>query len=313
MTFCVEVEHVSKAYNGKKAVDDLSFQIRRGEIFSLLGPNGAGKSTLIRMMTGLIQPDAGQIRMNGERVLPFKKEVKRYFSFLPETMSLYPNLTAGETLRFFSRLQKTPPAKWDEVLEVVGLSGFKDRKIGGFSKGMRQRLGLAVALLDEAPLLILDEPTSGLDPYWASRFKEIIRQKNREGTSVLFASHDLYEVESLADRIAILNEGKLYYLGSVDDLKSKHPAEIRIRVRFETSQDPAGLSREWGVPVTRKGDWFQLICRRDDKVRILRSLEKGGRTLADIRIHETTLEEIYRANSRGESGGTPGSRSYGGR
>ena len=121
---------------------------------------------------------------------------------------------------------------------------------------MRQRLGLAVALLDEAPLLILDEPTSGLDPYWASRFKEIIRQKNREGTSVLFASHDLYEVESLADRIAILNEGKLYYLGSVDDLKSKHPAEIRIRVRFETSQDPVGLSGSGGTPSPERGTDF---------------------------------------------------------
>lgn len=304
MTSCVTVEHVSKKYNGKKAVDDLSFEIKRGEIFSLLGPNGAGKSTLIRMMTGLIQPDAGQIRMNGEQVLPFKKEVKKHFSFLPETMSLYPNLTAGETLRFFSRLQRIPSTKCDEVLDIVGLSEFKDKKIGGFSKGMRQRLGLAVALLDDAPLLILDEPTSGLDPYWASRFKEIIRGKNREGTSVLFASHDLYEVESLADRIAILNEGKLYYLGSVDGLKSEHPTEIRIRVRFETPRDPARLSRELGVSVTRKGDWIQLICQRDDKVRILRSLEKGGRKLADIHIHETTLEEIYRAISGGESGGS---------
>lgn len=184
MTSWVVVDHVSKAYNGKKAVDDLSFHIDRGEIFALLGPNGAGKSTLIRMMTGLIQPDAGQIRMNGERVLPFKKEVKKYFSFLPETMSLYPNLTAGETLHFFSRLQRISRNRCDEVLDVVGLLEFKDKKIGGFSKGMRQRLGLAVALLDKAPLLILDEPTSGLDPYWASRFKEIIRRKKRKGTSI---------------------------------------------------------------------------------------------------------------------------------
>src|SRR5690606_25800529 len=313
VTSWVVVDHVSKAYNGKKAVDDLSFHIDRGEIFALLGPNGAGKSTLIRMMTGLIQPDAGQIRMNGERVLPFKKEVKKYFSFLPETMSLYPNLTAGETLHFFSRLQRISRNRCDEVLDVVGLLEVKDKKIGGFSKGMRQRLGLAVALLDKAPLLILDEPTSGLDPYWASRFKEIIRRKKRKGTSIFFASHDLYEVESLADRIAILNEGKLYYLGTVDDLKSKHPTEIRIQVRFEIPQDPDGLARELGVATFRRGDWIQLICRRDDKVRILRSLEKGGRTLADIGIHETTLEEIYRAISRGESGGTPGSRSYGGR
>ncbi|MFS8610611.1 MAG: ABC transporter ATP-binding protein [Planifilum fulgidum] len=301
MTSWVVVDHVSKAYNGKKAVDDLSFHIDRGEIFALLGPNGAGKSTLIRMMTGLIQPDAGQIRMNGERVLPFKKEVKRYFSFLPETMSLYPNLTAGETLHFFSRLQRISRNRCDEVLDVVGLLEVKDKKIGGFSKGMRQRLGLAVALLDKAPLLILDEPTSGLDPYWASRFKEIIRRKKRKGTSIFFASHDLYEVESLADRIAILNEGKLYYLGTVDDLKSKHPTEIRIQVRFEIPQDPDGLARELGVATFRRGDWIQLICRRDDKVRILRSLEKGGRKLADLHIHETTLEEIYRAIS----GGTP--------
>jgi heme ABC exporter ATP-binding subunit CcmA len=297
VTSCVVVEHVSKKYNGKKAVNDLSFEIKRGEIFSLLGPNGAGKSTLIRMMTGLIQPDSGQIRMNGEQVLPFKKEVKRYFSFLPETMSLYPNLTAGETLRFFSRLQRIPRNRCEEVLDVVGLLGFKDKKIGGFSKGMRQRLGLAVALLDEAPLLILDEPTSGLDPYWSSRFKEIIRRKKREGISVLFASHDLYEVESLADRIAILNEGKLYYLGTLDGLKARHPTEIRIRVRFEVPQDPDGLSRELGVAVNRMGDWAELICRREEKVRILRSLEKGGRKLADLHIHETTLEEIYRTIS----------------
>ena len=199
-------------------------------------------------------------------------------------------------MRFFSRLQKISRPNGMKYWSC-GLFGVQGSKIGGFSKVMRQRLGLAVALLDKAPLFIFDEHTSGFDTYWESRLKEIIRRKKREGTSVFFASHDLYEVESLADRIAILNEGKLYYLGSVDDLKSKHPAEIRIRVRFETSQDPAGLSREWGVPVTRKGDWFQLICRRDDKVRILRSLEKGGRTLADIRIHETTLEEIYRAIS----------------
>ncbi|HHW37697.1 MAG TPA: ABC transporter ATP-binding protein [Bacillales bacterium] len=288
----VSMTNVKKIYGKKEVVKNINLTINQGEIFALLGHNGAGKSTLIKMLTGLIQNSSGQISINGIDVAPFQKEAKQQFSYLPEIMALYPHLTAKETLHFFAELQNIQEKNEDEVLEVVGLSEYKHQKVGDFSKGMTQRIGFAIALLPKSPLLILDEPTSGLDPFWAIQFKNVIKHLNQEGTTIIFASHILSEVEDLADRVGIMSDGELVALGCIQDLKRNVKDEVKIKVSFKGFQDEAELTRKLNYHIEAKKDSYILSCRYDEKLAALKALS-AFENIKDIEIKEITLEDIY--------------------
>ncbi|MEC1773327.1 ABC transporter ATP-binding protein, partial [Schinkia azotoformans] len=235
---------------------------------------------------------SGQISINGIDVAPFQKNAKQQFSYLPEIMALYPHLTAKETLHFFAELQKISEKNEDEVLEIVGLSDYKNQKVGDFSKGMTQRIGFAIALLPKSPLLILDEPTSGLDPFWAIQFKKVIKHLNEEGTTIVFASHILSEVEDLADRVGIMSDGELVALGNIQDLKRNAKDEVKIKVSFKGIQDAAELTNKLSYPIEVQKDSYIVSCKYDEKLAVLKTLQ-SFENIKDIEMKEVTLEDIY--------------------
>ena len=288
----VTITNVNKIYGKKEVVKNISIDINQGEIFTLLGHNGAGKSTLIKMLTGLIPKSSGIININGINVAPFQKKAKQQFSYLPEIMSLYPHLTAKETLHFFAELQNISEKNEDEVLEIVGLSDYKNLKVGDFSKGMTQRIGFAIALLPKSPLLILDEPTSGLDPFWAIQFKKVIKHLNEEGTTIIFASHILSEVEDLADRVGIMSDGELVALGSIQELKRNAKDNVKIKISFSEMQDLSILASKLRYPIEAQKGAYSLTCNYEKKIEALKALQMFE-NIKDIEIKEITLEDIY--------------------
>jgi len=207
-----------------RAVDGVTFEINRGEVFGLLGPNGSGKSTTIKVLLGLLRPTKGRVAVFG--LPPSDVETKKRIGYLPEESFLYPFLNARETLDYYAKLfeidHRTRERRIDELLDMVGLKSAQFRQVREYSKGMQRRIGLAQALINDPELLILDEPTSGLDPLGRMKVREIIQRLRNEGRTVFFSSHELGEVETVCDRVAMLHQGELKAEGRVQDLVREH-------------------------------------------------------------------------------------------
>lgn len=214
----LEVEELSKIYNPTNRIEYINFQINNGECFALCGGNGAGKSTVIQMIIGNVKPTSGMVKLGGVQVSQKSQGYKSLFSYMPDAMVFPKVLTGYEVLSFFAKLSDVPDARVHYLLKQVGLDEDKNKKVRNYSKGMQQRLALAQSLLPEAPILILDEPTNGLDPYWVREFKRIIKEEKEKGTTILFSSHILSDVEELADRVAFMNEGRLLVTDTVEAL-----------------------------------------------------------------------------------------------
>jgi Cu-processing system ATP-binding protein len=232
----IRVEHLIKTFSEHTAVDDVSFEIERGETFALLGPNGSGKTTTLKCIAGLIKQSRGKILIDGFDVGKNPQQARSRMSYLPQRVSFPDNLTAREVLEFYRRLRKLPARRVDETLSGArfDFNGFADKAVGKFSGGMVQRLGLAVACLPEAPILLLDEPTASLDLEGAIRFRDFLLSLKSEGKTIVFTSHTLADVERLADRVAILVGGRLVALESVESLKCAG-AEIASFITQEKS------------------------------------------------------------------------------
>lgn len=209
----LETENLSKQYGEQMAVRNVSLQIERGSIYGLLGPNGAGKSTSLKMLVGLLRPTGGRIILDGR---PWQKESLSKIGSLIESPALYGNLTAEENLLVHTRLLKIPKTKVTEVLETVNLKNTGKKRVSQFSMGMKQRLGIAAALLNDPELLILDEPTNGLDPFGIQELRELIISFSEKGMTVILSSHILSEVAQVADTIGIISGGKLLFQGMPD-------------------------------------------------------------------------------------------------
>lgn len=224
------------------AVQDISFSIRRGEVFGLLGPNGSGKSTTIKMMLGLLHPSRGSLRVLGRS--PRDVRVKARIGYLPEESFLYPHLTSEETLDFFGRLfdlnARERRQRIGQLLDMIGLSHARRRLVGEFSKGMARRIGLAQALINDPDLVILDEPTSGLDPLGCRQIKDLILTLARRGKTILLSSHLLADVEDVCDRIAILYNGRIRAMGPIGELLEERS---RHRVTLPGDLPPDSLQR----------------------------------------------------------------------
>ena len=218
----IEATGLTKVYGATPAVDHISFSVGRGEIFGLLGPNGAGKTTTILMMLGLTEISEGEVRVLGFNPAREPLSVKRRVGYLPDTVGFYDNLTAADNLRYTARLIGFRSVEREKriaaALDRVGLGEFADKRVGTFSRGMRQRLGLAEILMKGAQIAILDEPTSGLDPHATAELLGIIRGFKTEGVSVLLSSHLLERVQSVCDRVALFSSGQIALMGSVADL-----------------------------------------------------------------------------------------------
>jgi ABC-2 type transport system ATP-binding protein len=225
----VQIDGVTKKYDSLTAVDNLSLTIDKGEVFALVGPNGAGKTTLIKMMVCLLKPDTGSIVVDGIDVDKNPLEAKGIIGFLPENISLYGNLTAGENLRFFGDLNGgVSHSAIEESLATAGLSDVVDKRVNEFSKGMKQRLGLACMLVKKPSVLFLDEPTSGLDPSGKIYIQKLLRDLSKKGMTIFFSSHILGEVFKVADRVGFINKAKLEHVGAVASLEHLEDLYLKI-------------------------------------------------------------------------------------
>lgn len=212
--YMLETHHVSKAFGKQLVVDDVSIKVKKQTVYGLLGPNGAGKSTLLKMLTGLLRPTKGEIMINGH---PWSRKDLKDTGVLIESPALYGNLTAHENLLVHAKLLHLPESRIQEVLNIVGLENTGKKKASQFSLGMKQRLGIAKALLNHPKLLILDEPTNGLDPLGIQDLRKLIQSFTENGITVILSSHILSEVKQLADYIGIIQNGKLRYEGKIDE------------------------------------------------------------------------------------------------
>ena len=220
----IRVEHLSKRFGKFVAVDDISLDVREGEVYAFLGPNGSGKTTTLKSIVGLNIPSSGKILINGLDIRQCPEDIRQFVSYLPQRVVFPENLTAREVMRFYARLRNLPPQIADDMLARARFNGFSDKMVSEFSGGMVQRLGLAVAAIPSAPILILDEPTANLDPQGVKRFREFILEQKELRRTIIFSTHLLSEAEQLADRVGIFVSGRLVAEESVDNLKQTFAA-----------------------------------------------------------------------------------------
>ena len=291
---------VTHRYGRRVAVRNLDLTLRAGECVGLVGHNGAGKSTLIKMMLGLIRPSEGSVRVLGEDpAAGGAARARRELGYLPENVALSPSMTGAETLAFYARLKRQPIALNAALLERVGIASAAHRRVGTYSKGMRQRLGLAQALLGSPRALLLDEPTTGLDPALRQSFYEIIRHLRRDGAMVLLSSHALAELEGQVDRVVVMNQGQKVADGSLSDLRAL--AAIRPRIRVRLPQAPRAVvngADAWASWVSVSDDVMELSCDEADITTALSGLPSSAQ---DVEILRPSLDDLYAAFQKGAS------------
>ena len=293
---CIAVSHLTKTYKDAIAVNDVSFTVKRGEIFGFLGPNGAGKTTTLKALLGLIRPDGGTITIDGHDILHDGVEAKKHIAYLPERVALFDTLTPVQTLKFFCELRGEDPAQIPGILKEVGLDQASNRKVGGFSKGMVQLLGIAQVLIGHPSILILDEPSSGLDPRWVKVVRDKIRQLNDAGATVIFSSHILSEVESLCDRVAIIDKGRLIAEGSLEKIQSVVQVKPRLEITIPglSGKTPKVLQNFKGITnLTIKQDTITVTCDPSLRGKIITLLEDGGYKVGNIKTIEPSLEDAF--------------------
>jgi ABC-2 type transport system ATP-binding protein len=296
----IEAQGLTKRYGRVVAVNDISFTVGRGEIFGLLGPNGAGKTTTILMMLGLTDVTAGSIRLLGQDPARNPLEVKRRVGYLPDTVGFYDHMTALDNLRYTAALIGIEPAQSAQrigsALDRVGLADVSRRPVGAFSRGMKQRLGLAEILMKDAAIAILDEPTSGLDPQATSELLEMIRSLKRDGVAVLISSHLLERVQSVCDRVALFSAGRIALIGSVPELASQ---VLGGGYHVEVEADGPGLAdRLAAVPGVRAVESvgagrFRLLSQGDVRPQAAAAVVQAGGALRRLSVEEPSLDAIY--------------------
>jgi len=302
----IEVSHLVKQYGQQKAVDDLSFTVNKNEIVGFLGPNGAGKSTTLKIATGYLTPTSGTVKIDGIDVIQHPLEVKKRIGYLPEHNPLYMDMFVHEYLRFSGRFfgikGKVLKDRTARVVEMCQLGIEQNKKIGQLSKGYRQRVGLAQALLHEPEVLILDEPTTGLDPNQIIEVRELIKTISSERT-VLFSTHIMQEVQALCDRVLIINNGLLVADDSLSNILEGSAKQV-LEIEFETSIEEAKLHDFKGVKqVLRKDNniyEIELDFPEDARPEMMKYIANLGLPLIGIKQKETTMEEVFNSLTKTE-------------
>jgi len=299
----IELSGVTKRYGTVTALDDLDLTVERGEIYGFLGPNGAGKSTAINLMLDFARPTHGSVTLLG---LDARKEtvpIKRRIGVLPEGYDIYDRLTGREHVESaITWMDATTDP--DEILDRVGLTDAADRRAGGYSKGMTQRLVLGMALVGEPDLLILDEPTSGLDPNGARDLREIVREENERGATVFFSSHVLGQVEAVCDRVGILRDGHLVAEDSIDGLRDAVSGGSTLSLSLDPSSDTAveaARSVEGVSRVSMTGGRLQAAVEDAAKVDVIDAVRAAGAGVADVETAESSLEDLFVRYTEGET------------
>jgi ABC-2 type transport system ATP-binding protein len=296
----IQVNGLTKDYGARRAIDNLTFDAEQGEIVGFLGPNGAGKTTTMRILTGYMPPTDGTAIVAGYNIVEESLEVRRRVGYLPETVPLYDDMTALEYLKFMADLRKIPnsEARAYETLEHVNLAERANSYIGKFSKGMRQRIGLAQALIHRPEVLILDEPTIGLDPAQVVEMRKVIREIGKDRT-VLLSTHILTEAQQICDRVLIINKGRIVTEDTPENLQARLAGSQRVlvRVRGEADELPAKISKLKGVrDVEAKPDGsveFEFSAGQDVRPLVAKTVVQAGFDLLEMRPIGLSLEEIF--------------------
>ncbi|GAB7009719.1 ABC transporter ATP-binding protein [Halorubrum trueperi] len=305
----IELRGVTKEFSDVTAVRDLDLTVEEGEVYGFLGPNGAGKSTTIDMVLDLVRPTEGTVRVLGRDATDEGVAIRRQTGVLPDGFAVYDRLSGRKHVEFAIRSKEVDDDP-DDLLDRVGLLADADRKAGGYSKGMRQRLALAMALVGDPDLLILDEPSSGLDPAGAKEMREIVRTESERGATVFFSSHVLEQVDAVCDRVGILRDGELVAEDSVEGLREAVGGEETLEIAVGDSGgalDDAldavraveGVSR-----IDRDGDVLVVSCANGAKTRVIGALEAAGVDVADFHTREASLEDLFLAYTEGDAPST---------
>lgn len=302
----IRIENLSKRYGVQKAVDDISFEVKTGEILGFLGPNGAGKSTSMKMITGYLGIEQGDIFIDGQSVRQHGNDLKKYIGYLPENNPLYMDMPVIDYLVFCAALQGVAKETIEErvrtMIRVCGLNEEKHKKIGELSKGYRQRVGLAQAMIHDPEILILDEPTTGLDPNQIVEIRKLIRELGKEKT-VILSTHILPEVEATCDRILIINKGKIVADGTADTLRKQATGSELIKIRIEDAngQDIMPVlqslpSVQQVVALDRTTNRFEVQSKVSQSSRreVFHLCVQKGWVLGELIPVETRLEDIFR-------------------
>ncbi len=299
----IHTEGLTKCYGAKTAVSNLNLDIYPGEIFGLLGPNGAGKTTTTLMLLGLSEPTSGEAWIDGKNCTREPIEIKKIVGYLPDNVGFYSDMTGRENLHFTGRLNGLPEKviaeRAEQLLEKVGMSQAADQKTGTYSRGMKQRLGVADVLMKDPRVVIMDEPTLGIDPEGMRELMQLIRRLAAEdGRTILISSHQLYQIQQICDRVGLFVEGNLVACGKIDELARSMQREGRYVLETAAFPDDGGfkdlLEKLGNVDsVEREGEFYVVHSRSDAKRELLRRALDAGYTLSHLRQRENDLDEIY--------------------
>ncbi len=291
--FIVETKQLSKKFNQDYAVSNVNLKVEEGDIYGFLGPNGAGKTTTIRMLLGLTKPSQGEVHLFGKSTKGNHLHALRQIGSLVESPSYYPHLTGYENLEALRKILQVPSRRIHEVLEIVQLTKYADRKVKAYSLGMKQRLGIAASLLGEPKLLILDEPTNGLDPSGIHEIRDLIKSLPKEfGITVLISSHLLHEIDQVANKVGIISKGKLIFQDSIEVLRAKAQSQIRIK----TADLQRAKKDLWQIGIIseiKQGTIVFGVISEAEIANAIRILVEKGHDIYRVEEVRRSLEEIF--------------------
>ena len=292
----ISVVELTKKFGGIAAVDHATFQIKKGEIFGFLGPNGAGKTTTIKAILALLHPDQGELRINGTDIFADEKKAKNQIGYLPEKVAFYDNLTALQNLMFYAEIKHASKESCLPLLKEFGLEESANKKVGAFSKGMTQRLGMARAVLGNPSILILDEPSSGLDPRGVVFIRERIKHMQEQGATVLVSSHILGEIQEMCDRVCIINKGKIVAVDKIENLGSRLRLRPKIVILLKKMTDEVIKAVEKVKDVDQvlaKGTMLEVTCQASAKANVILAVVKAKGNIMNLQIREPSLEDVF--------------------
>jgi ABC-2 type transport system ATP-binding protein len=278
----IETKNLTKYYGKIKGVENVTFNVKEGEIFGFLGPNGAGKTTTIRTILGYLKPTSGEAYVFGKNIEENIIEIRKKVGYIPGDLALYENLTGKQFLDYFGSIRNTELILLDRLLELFELP--LERKIKGYSRGMKQKLGIIQAFMDDPEVVIMDEPTAGLDPLLQQKFYKFLLDEKKKGKTMLFSSHILSEVDKVCDRVGIIKDGNLVALENIDNLKQKKGKKIRLKIK----EDPIDFKGPKNAKFVN--GYIEFVT--DDSIDSwIKKISKY--TVLDLQIQEFSMEDIF--------------------
>jgi len=292
----IVVQNLYKSFGKVVALDDVSFEVKKGETFGLLGPNGAGKTTAINILCGLLRPDQGTVSLDG-KTDPTQPEVRLALGVVPQTLALYEELSAQENMRFFGRIYGLSGRKLKEriknCLEIAGLSQRSKERISKYSGGMKRRLNMVCSLLHEPPLLLLDEPTVGVDPQSRNLIFETIEAMKKQGRTIIYTTHYMEEAQRLCDRVAILDNGRILDMDSVGNLIDKHGGPSHIEAEFEEKLSDPDKLKSFIEDKHMQLEETKIRFQTKQPMDALAKLNRSGVRFQSLKVQNANLEEVF--------------------